>query len=393
MTDKIERQTPRSPMAATLQMTNPLSSRALFWRARYRGASDFLPHLPFVFWLTEVLRPVCVVEVGLDDGQSYFALCQAVERLNLPARCNGIFLTDPAAATSIPDAEQITKIEQYNADNYDVFSKLSRHAEADTLTRFEDHVIDLLVIGPGLSTQALQQTLEMCESKLSNRAVVLLRGFPDQYTETERHALARRFGARHQSILLENGASITAILVGDHPDERLAQFASLKAGSADYNTIHMVFSSLGKARTDEWNSRSYRENAENAQAKLKAARGQHAKLQAEIDQLTKAYDIRSDAIATALSENFDLKQQIAEYQSDQRKMGSVQNRVETELHEAKAQLKTAQTKNTQLTANLENLRAEQDWQNYIIRTRTEETDALTQELAKLSAQSKEGKPS
>ena len=49
--------------------------------------SAWLEHAPFAFWLTAALRPRTVVELGVHRGFSYFAFCQAVQRLALDTRC------------------------------------------------------------------------------------------------------------------------------------------------------------------------------------------------------------------------------------------------------------------------------------------------------------------
>ena len=68
---------------------SPLSVRSVFWRSRYLGQSGFTHHLPLAFWVAEVSRPKLVVQVAMDDPQCYFAFCQAVDKLNLSARCLG----------------------------------------------------------------------------------------------------------------------------------------------------------------------------------------------------------------------------------------------------------------------------------------------------------------
>src|SRR5437764_4408932 len=59
-------------------------SPACFWPPQQLDPqSAWLEHAPFAFWLIEALRPRILVELGTHGGYSYFAFCQAVERLKL----------------------------------------------------------------------------------------------------------------------------------------------------------------------------------------------------------------------------------------------------------------------------------------------------------------------
>ncbi|MFU8777658.1 MAG: hypothetical protein ACNA7M_08305, partial [Roseovarius sp.] len=105
-----------------LQMSSPLASRALFWPARYRCGSEFLYHMPLAFWLTDIVKPDILVELGLDNGQSYFGFCQAIERLNMPGRCYGF-------SEGIPDDSLLS----YNTENYDEFSTITAQPAVEAL--------------------------------------------------------------------------------------------------------------------------------------------------------------------------------------------------------------------------------------------------------------------
>ncbi len=375
---------------SALHITNPLSSRALFWRSRYMVESDFLNHLPFAFWLADVLRPTTIVEIGVDDGQSYFALCQAVDRLNLPARCHGILFNHPSEDAKDEDKarlERLRQIQQYNAENYVEFSKLSSRPQTEALNRFADQSIDLLVLGANQSAEALERTLELCGQKLSDRAVVLLRGFPDAFEDGQHDMLARSFMDRHSTLLFEDDTGLAAVLVGTQPEERLAQLASLKSGSADYNSIHLVFSRLGQAHHNEWTSRTNRERSEKAHNSLEVSQRKHSKLTTEFDQLTKAYNTRSEVIATTQAENFDLNQQLTKMRAEEKDAAAIaKDRIAW-----KAKYRALEATATQDAANLETLeaeitkmRAERDQQKTALETQLAEITDLTQKLNALT---------
>ena len=49
----------------------------------YFCPSAWIEHAPFAVWICDTLRPRCLVELRTHYGYSYFAFCQAIDRLGL----------------------------------------------------------------------------------------------------------------------------------------------------------------------------------------------------------------------------------------------------------------------------------------------------------------------
>ena len=64
-----------------------LVRRSMFWTPERAAPSAWIEHVPFAFWLVDVLRPRTIVELGTSTGVSYSAFCQAVKFLQLPTSC------------------------------------------------------------------------------------------------------------------------------------------------------------------------------------------------------------------------------------------------------------------------------------------------------------------
>src|SRR4051812_45899500 len=64
--------------------------RSMFWIPERQAETAWVEHVPFAFWLIDVLRPMTIVELGTHNGVSFSAMCQAVKALHLPTRCYAI---------------------------------------------------------------------------------------------------------------------------------------------------------------------------------------------------------------------------------------------------------------------------------------------------------------
>ena len=52
--------------------------------------SAWIEHIPFAFFLVDILKPEILVELGVHTGNSYNAFCQAVKTLQTKTSCYGI---------------------------------------------------------------------------------------------------------------------------------------------------------------------------------------------------------------------------------------------------------------------------------------------------------------
>ena len=286
-----------------LQMSSPLASRALFWPARYRRGSEFLHHMPLAFWLTDVVKPNILVEVGLDNGQSYFGFCQAMERLNLSARCYGF-------SEEAPDASLLS----YNSDNYEEFSTISGRTAVEALRRFKDGSIDFLIVNGALPNETLRLLKDIWGRKLSERAVMLLHNYLETPQEAAVQDMIGEMDADTRVITFEKGHGVAVVLYGSQQDERLQHFARISFGTPEYNMVHSVFSRLGNAHYYEWSSGNFEKELQATNKKTKQALADLEVKQKSLERahedltaLQAAYEARNDKIAEMQVALFDLE--------------------------------------------------------------------------------------
>jgi len=139
---------------------------------RHDALSRWTRLVPLMFALVAAHRPRRFVELGVHNGMSFFAACQAAEHCRLDTECVAIdtWIGDPQAG--FHDDSVLAGVKGHLAQHYR--SQIYLQAYFDTaLGCFADGSIDLLHID-GLHTyQAVAQDFRAWLPKLSDRGVIL----------------------------------------------------------------------------------------------------------------------------------------------------------------------------------------------------------------------------
>ena len=138
-----------------------------FWRPRFAGEGEMLLFAPFLFWLTAILRPSRSTVVGLGDGISCFALCQAIDRLHIDGFCTGVGFSE-----DIP-----VPIERHAKQLYEgvVDLRLARNP-VEALSHLIPGSQDLIVIDLLQSDDWPDDILNELQGRLSPRGCLVLYG-------------------------------------------------------------------------------------------------------------------------------------------------------------------------------------------------------------------------
>lgn len=215
----------------------PIATGALFWQARHLRASPFLGHLPLAFWLMDVLRPSSTVVLGVGDGASFLAFCQAIDVLGLSARCHGVTPSHPEDLR--PETIAVDELLPYRS-----VARLVTRSPIEAAAEFTDGSVDLLHLDPSLGSSAMRAIETRWGPKLSRRAVVLVSG----------DAEAAPF-VRKPSFRFEHAGGITLALPGEEPPEPLRRLCGLRLGTPAHATARRAFERLGRTHQLEWNAR------------------------------------------------------------------------------------------------------------------------------------------
>uniref|UniRef100_UPI003B529CD5 class I SAM-dependent methyltransferase n=1 Tax=Roseovarius indicus TaxID=540747 RepID=UPI003B529CD5 len=275
-------------LAQSSEIVAPLSSRTLFWRARYLRESRFLTHVPFLFWLIETCRPGFVVKLGLGDGVSYFAACQALDKLETQADCVAI---DTGEDEEDADREGIR---QYNEDTYSEFSQILRTDLRRAVNRFPDGSIDMLLVDVDADEALIDRLTHDWPRKLSERAVVLFHGTRTRFSEGAAAGFLDRLVATYPTISLEGGDGLLLVLYGPRRHEKLQRLTNLQPGVRGYSEVHHVFRRLGATHEYEWQSRNREERERDLQERLETAEADLARLSEEKAKLDRRIEALID---------------------------------------------------------------------------------------------------
>lgn len=149
-----------------------MTRTALFPDFYTAGPSQF--YLPLLQDIVSREKPALVVTVGLGDGQSHLAMCQAAVENSLPCRIVGVRRTLKNEAEE--DDPGWTKTSELSANSYSGISELLEGDLEAVLQKFGDRSIDVLLIDDTDVGTVIQNELAAFDGKLKPDALVLIHG-------------------------------------------------------------------------------------------------------------------------------------------------------------------------------------------------------------------------
>lgn len=135
--------------------------------------STWLDHMAFGYDIVAALKPKLSVELGTQNGLSYFTFCQSVADNHLDAVCYAVDTWAGDKHTDQYDDTVFEEVEQHNRRHYWGFSYLLRMRFVEAVHHFENNSIDLLHID-GLHTyDAVKADFETWYPKVKPGGIIL----------------------------------------------------------------------------------------------------------------------------------------------------------------------------------------------------------------------------
>jgi hypothetical protein len=224
-----------------------LLRRSMFWKPARHAVSAWIEHVPFAFWLVDVLRPGVIVELGTHSGVSYSAMCQAVQSLGLATSCFAVDNWKGDEHSGFYDESVYWDFRAFHDRHYNAFSRLVRSTFDEALPHFEDGTIDLLHID-GLHTyDAVRHDFESWLPKLSANAIVLLHDTNVRESTFAVHRLWREISSARSRFEFTHGNGLGVLAIGKDYSDPLSFLLESEAGDKEKMVIRSIFSELGRS--------------------------------------------------------------------------------------------------------------------------------------------------
>lgn len=204
-------------------------------------------HIPFAMYLVSLLRPRVIVELGTQGGDSYCAFCQAVQELNLDARCYAIDTWQGDAHVGYYGPEILNDLRAFHDPLYGSFSQLIQSTFSAALDHFPAASIDLLHLDGYHTYEAARTDFEQWLCKLSPRGVVLLHDTNERERDFGVCRLWDELVLSYPHWEFFNGHGLGLLSVGPEAVERLASLFNASAQEALF--IRTFFFRLAQGMT------------------------------------------------------------------------------------------------------------------------------------------------
>jgi GT2 family glycosyltransferase len=156
-----------------MKVFNPLQHPLCFAPVNRLAPSTWTGHVPFAMFLTGILKPRVIVELGTYYGTSYCAFCQAVQELKLDARCYAIDTWKGDPQSGFYGDEVLNDLKSYHDPLYGEFSRLIQSEFDEAVIHFSDQIIDLLHIDGFHTYEEVKKDFAKWLPKMSERGVLL----------------------------------------------------------------------------------------------------------------------------------------------------------------------------------------------------------------------------
>ena len=297
--------------------------------------SNWLEHIPFYFWLIEAQNPELIFEPELQSGVTYFALCQAVDKLNTDTRCIASFSND---------CKEIERITQYNNDHYQEFSLLSPEAGTLSIEDIDEGELDLLILKYNSEMIFDKKTMDIWQKKLSTRSIVLIHGSQKK----EIKPLCRKLKEEYQTFEFNHGQGLLIVFTGSAQTTKMQALISLKGNTSGIRVMQDVYSRLGQAWRETWLNVNSRDKIKELEKQILSNREELTIIEQEKSSInSKLKEVSTERKAISAT-NQTLQSSVELRFNELATLTKLFQQAENELQTVKVELESLKDKNNKL---------------------------------------------
>ena len=232
-------------MPETAPAFNPLLFPSAFDEPRLiSDASAWVQHIPFALALAGMLRPRLYVELGAHMGDSYCAVCQAMQSLGVEGKCAAVDTWEGDDHAGRYGEDVLRTLRAHHDPLYASFSRLLRTTFDAAAGQFADRSIDLLHID-GLHTyDAVRHDFETWLPKMSERGVVLFHDTQERSGDFGVWRFWEEVSAGRPHFEFHHGHGLGVLAVGAETPPAIAPMLLSRSAAHD-EAVRRFYATLG----------------------------------------------------------------------------------------------------------------------------------------------------
>jgi hypothetical protein len=207
--------------------------------------SAWFQHIPFLFWLFEIVMPKSYLELGVHNGVSYFSACEAVRQLKLDTKCLGIdhWLGDNQAGIFDDSVFENFKI---NHKQYEDISSYIKSDFESGMKEIKNDSIEIIHIDGFHTYAAVENDFNLAYQKINKqKGIILLHDINEYQITFGVNKFWQEIEKKFKVFKFNHGHGLGVVFVGSKIDKKIIEIFSLNAPDEMY-LIKNIFEILGQ---------------------------------------------------------------------------------------------------------------------------------------------------
>lgn len=318
-----------------------LAQGSMFWRPGYIASSSWLHHLPWLFWLTEALRPERCVTLGAGQGSPHLAFCQGISRLGMTSEC---LLVQEASSDIAED------VHGWGERLYGTISAWLPINLRKGARQVENGSVDVLALDVReADNEDLDDLVDRWLPKLSSRGVVLFPSINKKGDPLGIHQLFQEMAQYYPALSFTHGDGLGVLAVGAEINPMIQTLLDRLETPESAALVRDVFARLGRGCADQAVIIDQKSQLKGYQQQLAEVEN----VREELDEARINQRISEQRFQDSLTQLESLKLERQQLSTDSNGWVSQLTEVSQRLHEAQAALQIRDTEVERLQRELE----------------------------------------